>query len=123
MNNIFFVFVVMSVLGWVPCEGMAEEQSEPVAEEAKNFRFKTVTTKEGFNFNIPEDMPIETRAGITGPIPFNEYIYFKFKKVEERLGLVEKKIDELEKALISIKKFESEKQVSSEANAGILRSS
>jgi hypothetical protein len=83
---------------------MTEEQSKQLVEEMKNYKFKTVTTKEGLNFNIPEDMPIETRAGITAPIPFEEYQYFKLKKLEEKLLTIEKKIDELQVTLTTLQK-------------------
>ncbi len=123
LNNIFFIFIITSALVSTACEAMTEEQNNQLIEETKNYKFKTVTTKEGFNFNIPEDMPIETRAGITAPIPFDEYMYFKFKKVEERLVVIEKKIDDLQQMLILAKKPELEKSVSPAEKAGVLSSS
>lgn len=102
--SIFYFLAMGVVLVSNVSEAMTEEQNRQLLEETKNYKFKTVTTKEGLNFNIPEDMPIETRAGVTAPIPFEEYLYFKFKKLEEKLITIEKKIDDLQATLISIQK-------------------
>ena len=71
------------------------DERKKVEEEIKGYRFKTVTTPEGLNFTIPEDMPIETRNGLKGPIPFDEYLYFKFRKLDEKLTETNVKIDKL----------------------------
>ena len=64
-----------------------------------SFKYRTVKTKEGLIFRVPEDMPIETRGGIQAPIPFDEYIYRKFKQTETRLQSLERKIDRIEAKL------------------------
>ena len=73
-------------------------------EEIQKYRFKTVTTPEGLNFNIPDDMPIETRNGIKAPIPYDEYQYFKYKKLEEKLSETDAKIDKMAAALDKIQR-------------------
>ena len=45
--------------------------------------------KEGLNFTLPPDWPIEKRGGITAPIPVEEYLGKKFSAVESRLKLLE----------------------------------
>ena len=109
--SVFFVFVMGSLLVSNFSEAvteeqkiLTEEQNKQLLEETKDYKFKTVTTEEGLHFNIPEDMPIERRAGVVAPMPFDEYMYFKFKKLEERLVVIEKKIDDLQQMLISSKK-------------------
>lgn len=66
------------------------------------FQYKTVTTKEGLTFRVPEDMPIEIRGGIQTPIPFDEYMYGKFKKLEVRVVEMEKRLERAEKALLEV---------------------
>ncbi len=99
---------------------MTDEENEKLVQETKNYKFKTVTTKEGLNFNIPEDMPIEKRNGVTAPIPFDEYMYFKLRKVEEKLASLEKKIDELQSVFSAFKKTEAQKALSPAEKAGVL---
>ena len=81
---------------FLPCVWADNEaERKKVEAEIRNYRFKTVTTPEGLNFNVPEDMPIEKRNGVIQPIPFEEYLYFKFSKINERLDVIENKIDKL----------------------------
>ena len=75
----------------------AAVQADKMAEEVKKYRFETVTTKEGLKFSIPSDMPIDRKDGLVTPIPFDEYLYIKFKQIEERIASVEKRIDKFEK--------------------------
>ena len=75
------------------------EEAKKVADEMKEYGFQDVTTKEGLKFRIPSDMPIETRGGIVAPVPFEEYLYLKFKKIEERVTEVDKKLAEIDKKL------------------------
>ena len=78
-----------------------EEDKDKMAEEMKKYRFENITTKEGFKFNIPSDMPIERKDGLVTPIPFDEYLYIKFKMLEERIGKMEKHLDDMEKNILS----------------------
>ena len=88
------VFLTASTAVWAD-----DTEREKTAEEMQKYRFKTVTTPEGLNFNIPEDMPIETRNGIKAPIPYDEYQYFKYKKLEEKLSDTNAKIDKMVETL------------------------
>ena len=94
-----------------------EVEANKVAQDMKDYGFKEVTTKEGLVFRIPSDMPIEKRAGMLSPVPFDEYLYIKFKKIEEKLIEVDKKltdtdkkIDHLEETLTAIKKMMEKKE-------------
>lgn len=69
------------------------------AEEDPNFQYQTVTTKEGLTFRVPEDMPIERRGGIQAPIPFDEYMYGKFKQMDTRLQRMETLLERIESLL------------------------
>lgn len=71
-----------------------------VNEDDVNFQYTTVTTKEGLTFRVPDDMPIENRGGIVAPIPFDEYAYGKFKRMEKRLAQMEARVEKMEKILV-----------------------
>jgi len=89
------------------------------AEEDLNFKYQTVTTKEGLTFRVPEDMPVETRNGIVAPIPFDEYMFGKFGQLDRRLKAIDAKLERIEKLLSE----KSDKEaVKSENSAGVLRS-
>jgi hypothetical protein len=49
-------------------------------------------SKEGLNFQVPPDWPIEKRNGIMGPIPIEEYLSMKFSAIEARLRNVEQEL-------------------------------
>lgn len=83
--------------------GLTPAEEEDIRKEAANFKYNTVTTKEGLSFRVPEDMQVETRNGIQAPIPFDEYMYGKFKSMDNRLKSIDAKLDRIEKILISHK--------------------
>ncbi len=83
---------------------LTKEEQADIRLESSNFKYDTVTTKEGLSFRVPEDMPIETRNGIEAPIPFDEYMYGKFKQMDLRFKSIETKLDEIQKALILMNK-------------------
>ncbi len=78
--------------------GSSVGAATPEEKKAANFEYQT-TTKEGLTFRVPEDMPIEKRDGIMAPIPFDEYMYGKFKQLEKKMQGLEEKIAQLEKML------------------------
>ncbi len=81
----------------------AAEDKALKSSDGANFEYKTVTTKEGLVFRVPDDMPIEERSGVQAPIPFDEYVYGKFKKMENRFKALNERMDRLEKDLELLK--------------------
>lgn len=88
----------------IAASAVRAEDADPSAPKLQrpNFPYKTVQTKEGLVFYVPADMPIEMRDGIQAPIPFDEYVYGKFGRVEskisqmnDRLNRIEEKLDRL----------------------------
>ena len=88
-----FFFIVL------PAFALTDGEKKEMKDEAKNFQYHTVTTKSGLQFRVPEDMLIETRNGIEAPIPFDEYSYGKFKKIDERLDRIEGTLARIEKVI------------------------
>ena len=96
MRKITKLLILVMALSFAGKTAFADDaERQKTEEEMKNYRFKTVTTPEGLNFKIPEDMPIETRNGLKAPIPYDEYQYFKYKKLEEKLVETDAKIDKI----------------------------
>jgi hypothetical protein len=82
----------------------AEDSASPASGDGtENFTYHTVTTKEGLTFRVPEDMPIENRGGILAPIPFDEYMYGKFKQMAQRLDRMQAQLDRIEKLLSDLR--------------------
>jgi hypothetical protein len=81
------------------CVSAAPAFCAGAAEDEANFKYQTVTTKEGLTFRVPEDMPIESRGGIQAPIPFDEYMYGKFKQMDGRLARIEAQLQKIEELL------------------------
>ena len=93
------IFILYSLLFNTRVFSFTKEEEDAIRNEAANFKYHTVTTKEGLNFRVPEDMPVETRNGIQAPIPFDEYMYGKFKQMDERLKSIQTQLDRIEKSL------------------------
>ena len=93
--------LVLIFLAFPFSAGADREETDQMTEEMQKYRFETVTTKEGLKFSIPSDMPIERKDGLVKPIPFEEYLYIKFKMIEERIGKMEKRLDAMEGKLLS----------------------
>jgi hypothetical protein len=72
-------------------------------DDATNFEYTTKKTKTGLTFQVPEDMPIESRNGIEAPMPFDQYMYGKFKKMDSRLERIEKTLARIETDIKNIK--------------------
>ena len=92
---IIFLWLVLSVSSW----GFAAEEPRETQEGPANFKYRTITTEEGLVFRVPEDMPIEKKNGILAPIPFDEYMYGKFKQIDERLKRIETKLEAISDSL------------------------
>ena len=82
---------------------LTEGEEKEIRDEANNFQYHTVT-QEGLAFRVPEDMAVEKRNGILAPVPFDEYMYSKFKKIDEKLKAIDKKLDDIETLLKAPKK-------------------
>ncbi|MFC1709578.1 hypothetical protein ACFL2J_05960 [Candidatus Omnitrophota bacterium] len=50
----------------------------------------TIRTQKGLRFTVPEDWPIEERNGVVAPIPIEEYIDIKFKRIISQLDSFKK---------------------------------
>ena len=92
-----FFFVARSAFAFT------EAEKQEIRDEAKDFKYNEVIAKSGLKYRVPEDMPIETRNGIEAPIPFDEYTYGKFKRIEGRLDRIEESLARIEKAVASPK--------------------
>jgi len=103
MRRSFLIFILTFFAVSNSVFALTEEQEKEIRKEAENFNYQTVTTSEGLNFRVPEDMPIEKRNGIVAPIPFDEYMYGKFKQIDERLKSMEAKLDSIKQLIASIK--------------------
>ena len=89
-----------------PAFALTDQQKQEIREEAKNFQYNEVTSPSGLKYRVPEDMPIENRNGIEAPIPFDEYTYSKFKKIDERLKSIEETLSRIEKNMTASKSQE-----------------
>ena len=121
-KTVFALALIGVTLSGAASYVLAEEENEKLPDETKGYKFKTVTTQEGLNFSVPEDMPIVTRNGIKAPLPFEEYLYMKFKELEEKMNVIEKKIDDLREVFASTKAKEAAKEQSLQEKAGLLSS-
>jgi len=68
---------------------------------------ENIKKRNGLNFHVPEDWPIEKRGGILAPIPTEEYISIKFKATEEEFQAI--KVDltsKFEELQLDIKNME-----------------
>ncbi len=81
-----------------------DAEAQKTADYMKKYRFESVTTKEGLTFSVPSDMPIERKNGLVQPIPYEEYLYIKFKLMEERMRSMEVHLDKMEEKML--KKFD-----------------
>ncbi len=100
------IFLAIFVLGIsLPGRAFAAEEKKPTESEADDYKFETITTKEGLKFRVPKDMPIESRDGVTAPVSTEEYVYVKFKRLDKRLDGFDKKLEGMEQKLGRIEKI------------------
>lgn len=76
------IALLWCLCGSVVWVGAEEPSAEPVTVRK---------TKDGLQFQVPPDWPIETRGGITAPIPIEEYLGQKFKAIERQLQALEQR--------------------------------
>ena len=99
-RNLFLFLAGLLVLSGSAL-GYDEAEADKTAEYMKKYRFETVTTKEGLVFSVPSDMPIDRKNGLVQPIPYEEYLYIKFKLMEERMKSMEEHLDKMEEKMLS----------------------
>jgi len=94
-SPLFFALALALIL---PLTAFAfdEDFNKKKTELPPNFKYRTVTTKDGLHFRVPEDMPVVERGGIQMALPFDEYVYGKFGKFEARVARLEAKVKALE---------------------------
>lgn len=96
------VLASSAALAETAVETAVEAKSDAPAPSVENFKYTTVTTPEGLTFRVPEDMPIEKRNGIVAPIPFDEYMYGKFRQMDARMSSIEARLGRIEELLLRL---------------------
>lgn len=86
------VFLTIVALGVAAASMVAWAEDAPDASGSVTIR----KSKEGLNFTLPPDWPIEKRGGIMAPIPIEEYLGRKFSTLESRLKLLEQQANGLD---------------------------
>ena len=81
--------LLLAAAPWV----WAAEEEDPVQPPGPATVRKT---KEQLHFELPPDWPVEKRGGIVGPIPVEEYLAMKFKRLESRLQTIEQHLNGLD---------------------------
>ena len=51
-----------------------------------------VRVSRGLRYSVPKDWPMDERNGGISPVPTEEYMLLKFKKIDERLAALEKQL-------------------------------
>lgn len=74
----------------------AEEVEEYDQWKKDHGDYLKVKEFQGLQFKVPEDYPIKQYEGYVAPIPFEDYAYMKFDKVNKRMEVLEKRILALE---------------------------
>lgn len=111
------ILAVGAILGVTPLAraDYNEAEAKRMEEDMKKLGFTTRTTKEGLHFNIPADMPVITRDGLTQPVNFDEYLYVKYRQLQDEMKLMDTKLDGLSDKLDRILKVVDEKSKALEA--------
>ncbi len=92
---------------------MAAASTMEAADEKKDVTI--IKTKEGLNFKVPPDWPIEERNGVVGPIPVEEYLAQKFASLEKRIRGGEQQATSLE---LRVRLLEEETKKQSRLQSG-----
>ncbi len=89
-DRVWRTAAITAVVLAISVPGYAEE---PASKDRKPTVRKT---EDGLHFNVPPDWPIEKRAGVTAPIPIEEYLAKKFSAIESRLQVLEQRVNGLD---------------------------
>ena len=92
--SVFRAFWLMVALGSIVMTVPGVAQGEDAGQTSEPVTVRK--SKEGLNFTLPPDWPIEKRGGITAPIPVEEYLSRKFSVLESRLKLLEQQANGLD---------------------------
>lgn len=84
MKKVISVFL----LGMIPVIGFADEDKTKALPSDEN----EVRVSRGLRFSVPKDWPMDERNGGISPVPVEEYMLMKFKKIDERLAALENKV-------------------------------
>ncbi len=53
-----------------------------------------VRVSRGIRYSVPKDWPMDERNGGISPVPTEDYMLLKFKKIDERLAALEKQLNQ-----------------------------
>lgn len=99
-NLLIFIFIATILFGVsIVTAGDKEDNSD-------NQQFSK--TKNGLRFNVPEDWPIVKRGGAVAPIPTEEYLSLRFRKLDSRFDAIEQKLANFELVLQELQKIQKE---------------
>ncbi len=82
--------IAVLILNLVAAKAVMADDKAVSAESKKESEPKSA---KGIQFSVPADWPIEKRNGALGPIPIEEYLALKFKKLEDRIVILENKVN------------------------------
>jgi len=71
------------------------DESEVLDSEEVYVPDKVIKVVNNLNFEVEEDRPIVKEGGLIKPMEFEQYVNYKFEKLEERIKKLEQKINNL----------------------------
>lgn len=80
---------------WVAVAASAALAGAPRAQ-AKDAEGTVRKTEQGLHFQVPEDWPVERRAGVVTPVPIEEYLARKFKTLDAAVQGLEQRVSGLD---------------------------
>lgn len=83
MKLLISMLTLLAVLPWL---GFAEDEKTKKGLPSDE---NEVRVSRGLRYSVPKDWPMDERNGGISPVPTEEYMLFKFKKIDERLAALE----------------------------------
>jgi len=71
--------------------------AEGASDDARTYGKTVIKVVDGQRFQLPEDMPLQSKNNIIAPMPIEQYIAMKFERLEERLQRIEADVAALKK--------------------------
>lgn len=93
MNKILWTALFAGVLCFYLSNKTLLAADENTPKEAVKM---VVKSQNGLQFTVPEDWPVEERAGVVGPIPVEEYLTGKLNQVNAKLHSLERQVTSFE---------------------------